>query len=130
MDVDGTTAAGATPEGGTTGRDPAVTGVAVVSLAAGALCALAPAAAGRLLGTDAPAPAVRAIGVADLVLAGGLWWGRPAPWLVARAASNPVIAGVALARARSARPWALATGLAVATASDLRTAARLRRAAG
>jgi hypothetical protein len=73
---------------------------------------------------------VRAIGVADLVLAVGLHLGRPSwPWLMARAATNPVIAAVAVVSGRSWRARLLAAGLAVATASDLRTAARLRTTA-
>lgn len=70
---------------------------------------------------------VRAIGVADLVLAVGLHLGRPSwPWLMARAATNPVIAAVSVVSGQSWRTRLLAAGLAVATASDLRTAARPR----
>jgi hypothetical protein len=72
---------------------------------------------------------VRTIGVVDLVLAAGLHLGRPTwPWLMARAATNPVIAAVAVVSGRSRRARLLAAGLGVATASDLRTAARLRSA--
>jgi hypothetical protein len=101
--------------------------VAAVSLAAGLACTLAPEATARLAGIDATAGVVRAIGVADLVLAVGLHLGRPSwPWLMARAATNPIIAGVSLVSGRSRRARLLAAGLAIATASDLRTAARLR----
>lgn len=111
------------------GRDRSVEAVAAVSLAAGLACTLAPAATARLGGIDAGPGVVRAIGVADLVLAAGLHFGRPSwPWLIARAATNPAIAAVSLASGRSRRARLLAAGLAVATASDLRTAARLRAA--
>jgi hypothetical protein len=111
------------------GRDQSVEAVAAVSLAAGVACTLAPATTARLAGIDAT-PGVRAIGVADLVLAVGLHLGRPSwPWLMARAATNPVIAAVSVVSGRSWRARLLAAGLAVATASDLRTAARLRTTA-
>jgi hypothetical protein len=109
------------------GWDRSVETVAAVSLAAGLACTLAPEATARLAGIDATAGVVRAIGVADLVLAVGLHLGRPSwPWLIARAATNPIIAGVSLVSGRSRRARLLAAGLAIATASDLRTAARLR----
>jgi hypothetical protein len=111
------------------GLDRSVKAVAAVSLAAGLACALAPASTARLGGIDAAPAVVRAIGVADLVLAAGLYLGRPSwPWLMARAATNPVIAAVSVASGRSPRARLLAAGLLVATASDLRTAARLRTA--
>jgi hypothetical protein len=111
------------------GPDRSVEVVAAVSLAAGLACTLAPEATGRLAGIDATPRVMRAIGLADLVLAVGLHRGRPSwPWLVARAATNPIIAGVALAAGRSRRARLLAAGLAAATVSDLRTAARLRTA--
>jgi hypothetical protein len=110
-------------------RNPSVTAVAAVSLVAGLACTLAPAATARLAGIDATPRVVRGIGMLDLVLAVGLYVGRPSwPWLLARAASNPAIAAVSLASARSRRAHLLAAGLAVATASDLRTVARLRAA--
>ena len=109
------------------GRDRSVEAVAAVSLAAGLACALAPATTARLAGIDRNDGVVRAIGVADLALAVGLHLGRPSwPWMMARAATNPVIAGVAVVSGRAWRARLLAAGLAVATASDLRTAARLR----
>jgi hypothetical protein len=108
-------------------RDPSVVVVATVSLVAGLACTLAPAATARLAGIDATPGVVRAVGLADLGLALGLYVGRPSwAWLLARAASNPAIAGVSLASAQSRRARLLAAGLAVATASDLRTARRLR----
>ena len=110
-------------------RDPSVTGVAAVSLVAGLACTLAPVVTARLAGIDATPGVVRAVGLADLALALGLYVGRPSwPWLLARAASNPAIAGVSLASARSRRARLLAASLAVATAADLRTVARLRAA--
>jgi hypothetical protein len=109
------------------GPDQSVEAVAAVSLAAGLACTLAPGATARLASIDANPGVVRAIGVADLVLAAGLHFGRPSwPWMMARAATNPVIAAVAVVSGRSWRARLLAAGLAVATASDLRTAARLR----
>ena len=110
-------------------RDPSVTAVAAVSLLAGLACTLAPAATARLAGIDAPSCVVRVVGLADLALALGLYVGQPSwPWLLARAASNPAIAAVSLATARSRRARLLAVGLAIATASDLRTVARMRAA--
>lgn len=110
-------------------RDSSVVAVAAVSLAAGLACTLAPAATARLAGIDANPGVVRAVGLVDLALALGLYVGRPSwLWLLARAASNPAIAAVSLASARSRRARLLTAGLAVATASDVRTAARLRAA--
>jgi uncharacterized protein YjeT (DUF2065 family) len=112
-------------------RDPSVIAVAAVSVVAGLACTLAPAATARFAGIDASPGVLRLVGLADLALALalGLYIGRPSwPWMVARAASNPMIAAVALASARSRRARVLAAGLAAATASDLRTAARLRAA--
>jgi hypothetical protein len=114
---------------GNEGRDRSVEAVAAVSLAAGLACTLAPGTAARLAGIDATPGLVRAVGAADLVLAVGLHLGRPSwPWLIGRAATNPIIAGLSLVAGRSRRSQLLAAGLAVATASDLRTAARLRAA--
>jgi hypothetical protein len=111
-------------------RDQSVTAVAAVSLVAGLACTLAPAATEGFAGIDTTPGVMRAVGLADLALAVGLYVGRPSwPWLLARAASNLAIAGVSLASARSRRAGLLAAGLVVATASDLRTARRLRAAA-
>ena len=110
-------------------RDPSVTTVAAVSLVAELACTVAPATTARLAGIDATLGVVRAVGLADLVLALGLYVGRPSwPWLLARAASNPAIAAVSLASALSRRARLVAARLAVATASDLRTVARFRAA--
>ena len=110
-------------------REGSVIAVAAVSLVAGLACTLAPAATARFAGIDASPGVLRLVGLADLALALGLYIGRPSwPWVVARAASNPMIAAVALASARSRRARLLAAGLVVASASDLRTAARLRAA--
>jgi hypothetical protein len=109
-------------------RDSSVVAVAAVSLAAGLACTLAPATA-RLAGIDANPGVVGAVGLVDLARALGLYVGRPSwPRLLTRAASNPAIAAVSLASARSRRARLLAAGLAVATASDVRTTARLRAA--
>jgi hypothetical protein len=107
--------------------DPAVVPVAVASLVAGVACTLAPQLVGRALGVDGTR-VLRAIGVADLALAAGLWAGPPVPWLAARAAANPAIAAYGLARARSWRTGLVAAALAAATANDVATATRLRRA--
>ena len=110
-------------------RDRSVEAVAAVSLVAGLACTFAPAATARLAGIDADPRVLRAVGMADLVLAAGLHLGRPSwPWLVARAATNPPIAAVFLVSGRSRRARLIAAGLAVATAADLRNAARLRTA--
>ena len=87
-------------------RDPSVIAVAAVSVVAGLACTLAPAATARFAGIDASPGVLRLVGLADLALALalGLYIGRPSwPWMVARAASNPMIAAVALASARSRR---------------------------
>lgn len=111
------------------GRDRSVEAVAAVSLLAGLACTFAPAPTARLAGIDATPAVVRSVGITDVVLAAGLHLGRPSwPWLLARAATNPVIAAVSLASGRSWRAQVLAAGLAVATVTDLRTAARLRAA--
>jgi hypothetical protein len=69
---------------------------------------------------------VRAVGLADVALALGLYVGPSWPWLLARAASNPAVAAVLLTSARSRRARLFAAGLTAATAFDLRTVARLR----
>jgi hypothetical protein len=92
------------------------------------VCTVAPATTARLAGIDATLGVVRAVGLADLALALGLYVGRPSwPWLLARAASNPAIAAVSLASARSRRARLLAASLAVATGSDVRTVAPASR---
>jgi hypothetical protein len=107
-------------------RDPSVTTVAAISLVAGLACTVAPATTARHAGIDATPGVVRAVGLADLAPALGLYVGRPSwPWLLARAASNPAIAALSLASVRSRRARLLAASLAVATGSDLRTVARL-----
>jgi hypothetical protein len=110
-------------------RDPSVTAVAAVSLVAGLACTVAPGATARLAGIDETPAVVRVVGLVDLALVLGLFVERPSwPWLLARSASNPAIAAVSLASARSRRARLVAAGLVVATASDLRTVARLRAA--
>lgn len=110
-------------------QDRSVEVVAAVSLVAGLACTLTPAATMRLAGIRAAPGVVRAVGMADLVLAVGLHLGRPAwPWLLARAATNPAIAALSVVSGQSRRARLLAAGLVVATISDLRTAARLRAA--
>ena len=60
-----------------------------VTLAIGAALVAAPRLVTGPLGLDGQEPAVRAIGVSDLVLVPGLLRGRPRwPWMLARAALN------------------------------------------
>jgi hypothetical protein len=107
--------------------EPIVNAVAAVSLVLGSGLLIAPAAVGRALGVDSDRRVLRTIGLVDLALAPGLYFGRPQwPWLMARAASNPLIAAVTVANARSTRARVLAVGLIGATVMDLRTAARMR----
>jgi hypothetical protein len=108
-------------------REPVVEAAAAVSLGLGVALLLAPGLVARVLGVAPDRRLLRAIGLVDLVLAPGLWFGRPRwPWLTARALSNPAIAVVAATRARSLRARLLAAGLVGATVMDLRTADRLR----
>ena len=84
-------------------RDPSVVAVAVASLVAGLACTLAPPPPRASPAWTDPG-VVRAVGLVDLALALGLYVGRPSwPWLLARAASNPAIAAVSLASARTRR---------------------------
>ena len=108
-------------------RDPSVTAVAAVSLVAGLACTLAPAATARLAGIDATPAVIRVVGRPGPGT-GPVRRTAVLPWLLARAASNPAIAAVSLASARSPRARLVAAGLVVATTSDLRTVARLRAA--
>jgi hypothetical protein len=109
------------------GDERIVSTAAVVSGVLGSILLIAPAGAGRAIGVDAGNRVLRMIGVVDLALGAGLLSGRPTwPWLVARAASNPLIAAVAVTYARSLRARVLAAGLIGATIIDLRTAARMR----
>ena len=113
------------------GGEPVVNAVAAVSLVLGAGLLIAPAAVGRALGVDSGPRVLRTIGLVDLALAPGLYFGRPQwPWLMARAGSNPLIAAVTVANARSVRARVIAAGLIGATVMDLRTAARMRSCAG
>jgi hypothetical protein len=106
-----------------------VTAAAAVSLVVGSILLVVPPTAGRALGVNSAQRTLRMIGVVDLALAPGLYLGRPRwPWLVARAASNPIIATVAMADARSVRARVIAGGLIGATIIDLRTVARMRSA--
>jgi hypothetical protein len=112
-----------------TGGEPVVNAAAAMSLALGVGSLIAPAAVGRAFGIDTSRRVLRAIGLVDLALAAGLYFGRPQrPWLMARAASNPLIAAITLKNARSLRARMIAVGLIGATVMDLRTAARMRSA--
>ena len=111
------------------GVEPIVNAVAGVSLAAGVLLLAAPSVAGKVLGVDCGPRMLRTIGLVDLALAPGLYFGRSkSTWMTARALSNPLIAAVTVAKARSKRAKVVAAGLCGATVMDLRTASRLRTA--
>ncbi|MGH8986002.1 MAG: hypothetical protein ACRDY6_19305 [Acidimicrobiia bacterium] len=98
-----------------------------MSLVLGLALLIAPAAVGRALGVHSSRRVLRTIGLVDLALAPGLYFGRPQwPWLLARAASNPLIVAVAATNARSIRARVIAAGLIGATVIDLRNAARMR----
>ena len=121
--ADGTTEPAEQPDA----SEPVVEAAAAVSLALGVALVLAPGLVAKVLGVAPDRRLLRAIGLVDLVLAPGLYFGRPRwPWLTARALSNPVIALFAVTRARSLRARLLAAGLVGATVMDLRTAERLR----
>jgi hypothetical protein len=110
-----------------TGDEQFVNAAAIVSLVLGSVLLIAPATARRVLGVDSDRRVLRTIGAVDLALAPGLYFGRTKwPWLVARAASNPLIAAVAVANARTLRARVIAAGLVGATLIDVGTAARLR----
>jgi hypothetical protein len=110
-------------------RDPSVVAVAAVSLLAALACTLAHAATARLAGIDTSPGVVRAVGLVDLALA--LAAVRRTAVVAVAAGPRRIEPGdhrsvAGSARSRCAR--LLATGLAVATASDVRTPARLRAA--
>lgn len=109
--------------------EPAVNAAAVVSLLLGGALLIDPTRVSGLLGVAADRRVLRAIGLLDVALAPGLYLGRPRwRWVLARAASNPVIAVAAIARARSVRARILAAGLVGATVMDVRLARRMRAA--
>jgi hypothetical protein len=109
------------------GDEHFVNTAAIVSLALGTVLLIAPATARRVLGVDSDRRVLRTIGAVDLAVAPGLYFGHAKwPWLVARAASNPLIAAIAVANARTLRARVIAAGLIGATLLDVRTAARLR----
>lgn len=109
--------------------EPIVDAAAAISLVLGSALVFAPTTVSQLVGLAAEPRTLRAIGIADLALAPGLYLGRPQwPWMLARAAANPVIAAVFASSARSARARVVAAGLIGATALDLRTAVALRAA--
>ena len=112
-------------------RMPAFVGC--VTLATGATLAAAPGLACSRLGLDGQDTAVRAIGIADLVLVPGLLRGSPRwPWMVGRAALNLAIAAYLRGVApQSSSPGALNAGAGVLvglTALDGATGLALRRA--
>ena len=107
--------------------DPVANAAAAVSLVLGVALLTAPSGVARVLGVAPERGMLRAIGGVDLALAPGLALARPQwPWLMARAASNPVIALVTIVNARSVRARILAAALFGVTALDLSAAMRLR----
>lgn len=109
----------------------AATVIGVGSGAIGAALLVAPARFGPLLGLTRLAD-VRAVGLIDLALAPGLILGRSrSPWATSRAASNVLIAGWCLNRARSTglsrEAGRAAAALVVVTVLDARLARDLRR---
>jgi hypothetical protein len=111
------------------GDEKIVKSAADVSLVLGSMLLVIPSTAGRALGVETAQRTLRTIGIVDIALALGSYFGRPKwPWLVARAASNPFIATIALANARSVRARLMAAGLIGAAVMDLRAAVRMRSA--
>ncbi|HEY1652961.1 MAG TPA: hypothetical protein VGG09_13840 [Acidimicrobiales bacterium] len=107
-------------------RVPAVTAVAALSLAAGAALLLAPTQMGRALGVESGPKLIRAMGLVDLAIAPGLYFGRPQwRWMMARGALNPLMAGIVAAKGGSTRAKVFAVGLLGATFADLHTATKL-----
>lgn len=104
--------------------------VGYVTLAAGAALVAAPRLATGPLGLDGQDAAVRAIGLADLVLVPGLLRGRPRwPWMVGRAALNLAQAAYLHGAApQSGKARAGAAALVALTAIDGATGLALRRA--
>lgn len=105
--------------------------VGVGSGAIGIALGIAPRRANAFLGLHSEA-AIRAIGLADAVLAPGLIWGEPrGAYVVGRAALNLGIAGY-LMRSRTQsryprRPTAASLALAAVTTADTRMALTLGR---
>jgi hypothetical protein len=102
------------------------------TLAIGAALIVAPRRTTGPLGLDGQEGAVRALGVADLVLVPGLLRGEPRwPWMTARAVFNIGDAAYLLWAARRssspARVWAGAAVMAALTVIDGKTAVDLRR---
>ncbi|RKN18985.1 hypothetical protein D7147_16425 [Micromonospora musae] len=75
--------------------------VGAVTLGFGVALTVAPLPSARALGLDVGAVPVRAIGLADLVIAGGLLRAGPRwPWMASRAALNAVLVAAYAAEAR------------------------------
>jgi hypothetical protein len=104
--------------------------VGYVTLAVGAALVAAPRLATGPLGLDGQDAAVRAIGLADLVLVPGLLRGSPRwPWMVGRAALNLAQAAYLHGAApQSGKARAGAAALVALTAIDGATGLALRRA--
>jgi hypothetical protein len=101
------------------------------TLAAGAALLLAPRWTTGPLGLDGQETAIRALGVADLVLVPGLLRGNPRwPWMAARTAFNvgdaAYLAWAARRSSSPARVWAGAAVMVALTAIDGSTARQLR----
>jgi hypothetical protein len=107
--------------------------VAGVTLVAGTVLAVAPQVFTGPVGLEDQDLAVRAVGVADLILVPGLYGGRPRwPWMVGRAALSLAQAaycdGVAPRAKKSGGVRAAAVMLLGLTVMDGSTAVQLRRA--
>jgi hypothetical protein len=113
---------------GAAARPESRAAMALQSLPAGLAWTFAPSAMRRRYGIDTPAAVLRGVGVANLVLAAGLYRGRPRwPWVAGRAVAGVVQEGLLL-RGRSRWRWFTVVPLALATVTDLRKAAALRAA--
>ncbi|PSK86926.1 hypothetical protein CLV63_13343 [Murinocardiopsis flavida] len=106
--------------------------VGAITAAIGATLVIAPTQAGRVLRLDGHDNALRAIGVADLVLVPGLLAGRHQKrWMAARAGLNLGIAAYCLRLARqegSTTAKVAVLAMVAATVADGRTFAALHRA--
>jgi hypothetical protein len=101
--------------------------VELVSLLLGSVCLIAPTMTARAFGLNRNPSILRTIGVVDLAVGLGLRYGRSkSSWLLARAASNPLIAALIVRNARAPHAHVVAAALLGATLIDLRVAARLR----
>lgn len=106
--------------------------VGLITLPIGLGLMAAPSPVARALGATGHGAALRAIGVCDLALVPGLVLSsRQSRWMVARVALNVGIAGYCLGlvkRNDAAGAKAMVAAMIIASATDVRTIAALRRA--